>query len=74
MTRQFLKQHGCKTEKDFWNLILQDYFNEEYQAAFLKLKEISNDREDFFWTYANSRLITRKDSENIAALMYHANN
>ncbi len=69
IAKEILKHNNCRTDREYFNKILDYYFEEQYNQVFMLLKNLTGDQRDVFWSYANSRFITREDSIDLFDLM-----
>lgn len=62
IAKKILKENNCRTDREYFNKILDHYFEEQYSQVVMLLSNLTEDQKDFFWSYANSRFIKREDS------------
>jgi hypothetical protein len=69
IAKTILKQNNCQTDREYFNKILDYYFEEQYNQVFMLLKNLTEDQKEFFWAYANTRFIKREDSVLLSDLL-----
>lgn len=59
-------------QKQKFDQILTSYFSEDYEKTLQEISALSEVEQEFFWSYANSRIVVRQDSINLAKLYFAA--
>lgn len=57
-------------QKQKFDQILTSYFSEDYEKTLQEISELSVIEQEYFWSYANSRIILREDSKKLAEIYF----
>ena len=67
--KKILRQNDCQTDREYFNKILDYYFEEKHSQVLMLLSNLTEHQKEFFWSYANSRFIKREDSVLLFEMM-----